>query len=347
MRLSICVFSFLLVSVPGLLGQNISKIQPSSAREGDPVEIVGSGFGSTPGKLTFGKKEAKPFRWTDTSIFTTVPRGVDVGHLTVTVTLPAAPGAAAAAAQSKADFTVEAPPFDVSHLQLITGVGATLAGLEATSYKVANDALSSANVGRKTPEILLGGGFILPWRRSGGWIEKAYCGAGDAQVGAARAAGQDPPEISDDCKPGGAYYHYRPWQAFVSIRFAPASDQTINGFVLGGSYRLTKYFSFIVGYSVTPVDEPSRGFRIAASQIVAANPTISPYSRYNANDILHADERPGVLDGFPLFIYDANGVTTQKLFPNSPTVTHYRSGIYFGVGIPLNLTTLFKPAAGK
>ena len=61
--------------------------------------------------------------------------------------------------------------------EVITGVGAVLAGVEATSYKTDNDALSAKNVGRKTPEILLGGGFILPWRKGGRWIEKAYCGS--------------------------------------------------------------------------------------------------------------------------------------------------------------------------
>src|SRR2546430_3760816 len=54
--------------------------------------------------------------------------------------------------------------------------------------------------------------------------------------------------------------------------------------------------------------------------------------------------KPGAFDGFPLFIYNANGVTTQKLFLASPTVTHHRSGTYFGVGIPVNLVSLFKPS---
>jgi len=95
--------------------------------------------------------------------------------------------------------------------------------------------------------------------------------------------------------------------------------------VLGGGYRITKYFSLVVGYSVTPVDEPSPGFRVAAAQVVSANPTISPYNRYNANDLLL--NKPGAFDGFPLFVYNASGVTTTKLFPNSPTVNHHRSGI--------------------
>ena len=111
--------------------------------------------------------------------------------------------------------------------------------------------------------------------------------------------------------------------------------------MVGGGYRITKYFSLLAGYSVTPVDEPTHGFRVAAAQVVAANPTISPYNHYNASDLLN--NKLGAFDGFPLFLYNASGVTTTKIFATSPIVTHYRSGIYFGVGIPVDLTKLFKP----
>lgn len=212
------------------------------------------------------------------------------------------------------------PEVDQSAFQLVTGIGAEVAGEEVTSYKVdtTNNALSQTNVGRKTVEILLGGGFILPWHIGGHWIENSYP--------------NDP-----------AYKNYRPWETFLSIRFAPASDQTINGFVVGGGYRITKYFTLLTGYAVTPFNEPTHGFRVAASQVVAANPTIFPYNHFNADDLLH--NRPGAFDGFPLFLYNANGVTTTQIFPTSPTVVHYHSGIYFGVGIPLNLTALFKPSS--
>lgn len=208
---------------------------------------------------------------------------------------------------------------DKKSFEVMTGVGAVVAGVEDTSYAINNDtnALAATNIGRKRIELLLGGGFIMPFHRGGKWIEKLY------------------PSDPD-------YKDYRPWETFLSIRFAPGTDQTINGFVVGGGYRITKYFSLLVGYSATPMDEPSPGFRLAASQIVANNPTIFPYSRYNATDLLN--NKPGAFDGFPVFIYNASGVTTQKLFLTSPTVTHYRSGTYFGVGIPLNLTPLFKPS---
>ncbi len=306
------------------------ELFPESAAPGDPVTITVKGFDATKAtSVMFAGKTAKFSASGSDSIGTVVPMGASQGNVAVTV----------GGGSVLKPFTVKPAEYDQSAFEVLTGVGAVLAGAEATSYKPANDAMAATNVGRKTPEILLGGGFILPWHRGGGWIEKSYCGASEDRH-AAKVNGQTVP---DNCLPGGAYDRYRPWETFLSIRFAPGSDQTINGFVLGGGYRITKYFSLMVGYSVTPVDEPSPGFRVAAAQVVAANPTISPYNRYNASDLLQ--NKPGAFDGFPLFLYTASGVTTTKIFPNNPTVTHHRSGIYFGVGIPLNLTALFKPSA--
>jgi hypothetical protein len=354
MQSSILVFLVCLLLSAGMSAQSISSVEPDSANVNDAVIIKGKGFGGTPGTVTVGGKQVKSPIWDDTSIIISVPMGAKSGDIVVTV---------AGGGTVRHAFVVKSPEYDQAVFEALTGVGAVLAGVEATSYKQANDALSSTNVGRKAPEILLGGGFILPWQRSGGWIERSYCGGRYERVKQKKAkeqkkaeeeqkkaeeeqkkAKEEPAAASDlteDCKPGGAYRDYRPWEAFLSIRFAPVSDQIINGFVIGGGYKITKYLSLMVGYSVTPVDEPSPGFRVAAAQIVAANPTVSPYNRYNASDLLN--NKPGAFDGFPLFVYNGSGQTTQKLFLTNPTVTHYRSGIYFGVGIPLNLTALFKP----
>jgi hypothetical protein len=328
------LFLFLLTAIE-VYGQapTITGVTPSSAIVGTSVTISGSHFGESQGSstVTFNGVAAKPTGWTATSIVVPVPAGAKDGNIVVTT----------AAGNASVPFTVQA--YDQRAFEVLTGVGAVLAGVESTSYKVdtQNNALSQANVGRKKIEILLGGGFILPWHRTGRWIEDSFCT--EAADKAHRTEARQKPE----CRTGGDidYKNYRPWEAFLSIRFAPASDQTINGFVIGGGYRITKYFSLLGGYSVTPVDEPSHGFRVAASQVTAANPTTFPYNHYNASDLLN--NKPGAFDGFPLFLYNANGVTTTKIFPTSPTVTHYRSGIYFGVGIPLNLTALFKPSGGK
>jgi hypothetical protein len=72
--------------------------------------------------------------------------------------------------------TDKKPEYDKKSLEVLTGVGAVLAGVETTSYKIdtTNNVLSQTNVGRKTIEILLGGGFILPWHKGGGWIERSF-----------------------------------------------------------------------------------------------------------------------------------------------------------------------------
>ncbi len=62
---------------------------------------------------------------------------------------------------------------------------------------------------------------------------------------------------------------------------------------------------------------------------------------YIALKLCHRINSPSV------FLYNASGVTTTKIFLGNPTVTHHQSGIYFGVNIPLNLTALFKPAGSK
>jgi hypothetical protein len=85
-------------------------------------------------------------------------------------------------------------------------VGATVAGLDETSYETDNDAFSATNLGRKRPELLLGGGFILPFRKGGVRIEKAYCGSDKEQ----REAAEVDQQPTDNCRPGGAYNHYRP-----------------------------------------------------------------------------------------------------------------------------------------
>jgi hypothetical protein len=267
---------------------------------------------SDPGKVTIGGTDADISSWEDTQILAVVPSGTTIGSPKVAVS------------HSKNDevtyqgkFEVKAPNYDKSAFEVITGVGASFLPIESTSYKLdaTNNALSQTNVGRKHLELLLGGGFILPFHL------KNYGGA-------------DPD-----------YKNFHPLEAFLSLRFAPGSDQAFTGFVVGGGWRVHKYFSLLVGYSLTPIDELSLGFRRAATEVVSANPTIFPYNHYSASDL--ATNKPGAFHGFPLFLYNASGVTTTRIFPTSPTVTHSHSGILFGVGIPVNLGALLKPSSGK
>jgi hypothetical protein len=291
----------------------IDSVKPDSASATQTIAITGSGFGDS-GTVSIGGTNAIFTSWGDTLILATVPDGLAMGTADVVVK------------HSEADksvyqgkFEVKAPNYDKSAFEIVTGVGSSFLPVESTSYKVdsTNNALSQTNLGRKHLELLLGAGFILPWKTK-------YPGK----------AVTDPD-----------YKNYHPFETFLSLRFAPGSDQTFTGFVVGGGYRIHKYFSLLVGYSLTPIDEPSAGFRRAASQVVAANPTIFPYNQYNANDL--ANNKVGAFDGFPLFLYKANGPTTTKIFPTSPTVTHAHSGIFFGVGVPINLGALLKPSKSQ
>jgi hypothetical protein len=209
---------------------------------------------------------------------------------------------------------------DASAFQLITGVGAVVAGDEFTSYSTNMNVLEAANIGRKTPEVLLGAAFILPWKRGG--FTSSYCA-----------------DNSDKCD-DPAYINYRPWEAFISVRFAPGTDQTVNGLVVGGGYRITKYLSLLVGYSATPTNEPGPGFRTAAAQAVASNSTIFPYKNFNPTAL--QNNNVGAFDGFPLLLYNSGGPTATPVFLGNPTITHFRSGIFFGVGIPINVGKLFQ-----
>jgi hypothetical protein len=244
---------------------------------------------------------------------------------------------------------------DTTAFELITGVGAVLAGANYTSYNVNNDVLTAANIGRKTPEILAGGAFILPWKAGRRWITSSYCdqeprtptdqSASDSDAKKPAKKKLTPSTASSNCAP--PYNDYRPWEVFLSLRFAPGTDQALNGFTVGGGYKITKYLSLLIGYSVTPVNEPSPGFRIAAADTVQKYPTIAPYNQYNPSALLN--NTPGAFDGFPTLLYNATGPTGTHIFLGNPTVTHFRSGIFFGLGVPVNLGKLFGsgPSAGQ
>jgi hypothetical protein len=301
-------------TTPPAPSASVDDFRPSAVSIGDALEIVGSGFGGDKGKVFIGDKEANVSSWTDKSILASVPGGISTGNTAVEVTL--SDGKTKVGSKTPAPtLTVKAPEYDQSAFEVLTGVGASFLPVENTGYKVdsTNNALSQTNVGRKHIELLLGGGFILPWVRLKG-------DHGDS-----------------------TYKDFRPLETFLSIRFAPGADQSYAGFVVGGGYRVHKYFSLLVGYSLTPIDEPTSGFRRAAAQVVAANPTIFPYNQYNSSDL--ASNKVGAFDGFPLFLYNSSGVTTTKIFPTSPTVTHFHSGIFFGVGIPVNFSSLLKPGS--
>jgi hypothetical protein len=127
----------------------------------------------------------------------------------------------------------------------------------------------------------------------------------------------------------------------VAIIQSPASD----GYVVGMSYKFNKAFAGLAGYALTPVQEPSPGFRAAAIQLVSQNPGVPAYQRFNVSD-LERNSR-NAYDGFPLFVQTAAGPTTTRVFVGDPTVVHYHGGFVIGVAIPISLRPALTGGQGK
>jgi hypothetical protein len=181
---------------------------------------------------------------------------------------------------------------------IVFGLGSLITDSAGQDYKNQNDTLIATSVGRSRPELNLGAAFRI--------------------------------KIPT---PSPASTKY-PWSAFVSVRVAPGSDKTVSGYVFGASYRVSRYLDALIGFSLSPTDEPSVGFRNAAIQVVQNNPTLDVYKRFVPDDMLH--NRPGAFDGFPLAVQNATGPIGQRVFPSDPFVTHYRGGLFVGVAFPFS-----------
>jgi hypothetical protein len=181
---------------------------------------------------------------------------------------------------------------------IVFGLGSLITDSAGQDYKVQNDTLIATSVGRSRPELNLGAAFRIKI-----------------------------PTPS----PAGTKY---PWSAFVSLRVAPGADKAVSGYVFGASYRVSKYLDALIGFSLSPTNEPSVGFRNAAIQVVQNNPTLDIYKRFVSDNMLH--NRPGAFDGFPLAVQSATGPTAQRVFPTDPFVTHYRGGFFVGIAFPFS-----------
>jgi len=187
---------------------------------------------------------------------------------------------------------------------LVLGVGSLIIKGGVTDYQLNDQAttLKSSNLGRATPQLLTGAAFRLPFGDFKSWTNRF-----------------------------GAH----PWYAFLSLKFSPQSSQTLNGYALGGSFKLAPAFSILAGYSLTPIQEPSPGFRAAAAQVVQLNPNVPVYQRFNPAAMLANAEN--AFDGFPLDVQSATGPTGTRVFAGDPTVVHYHGGFIIGVAIPISL----------
>lgn len=157
-------------------------------------------------------------------------------------------------------------------------------------------------------------------------------GCGKRQVGRITAAGGDP--TKNPCY--GEIWQRNPWNAFVSLKFAPSSSNPIKGYVLGGSFSIAHYMDFLVGFALTPVSEPSPGFRVVASQFVTAEQKQGLDMSFNPTAMLNNSSN--AFDGFPT----NNPTTGALIYAGNPLTTHYRGGVVLGVSVPIAFSAFLK-----
>jgi hypothetical protein len=253
---------------------------------------------------------------------------------------------------------------------LVVGIASLIVVSGSTDYSDQSNVIHSNYLGKATPQFLAGVSFrshlpnILPRYHGCPWDQKAPAATGATDT--TQTAGTSPPAGSqivktptvgtvaeqvkdvktiEDAlrakdKPGNACdyaepWQKRPWNAFVSVKFAPGASQTVNGFVFGASYAITKYLSALVGFSLTPINEPAPGFRTAAVQFVTAEQKQGQY--LNFNPIAMQNSSPNAFDGFP--VTDPTG---KLIYSGNPLTVHYHGGAVFGVSIPIYFSSVFK-----
>jgi hypothetical protein len=201
-------------------------------------------------------------------------------------------------------------------VDVVFGIGSLITG-NRTSYKVNSAAttpvLEGTLIGRASPQLLAGLAFQLPapslWRTQ--------------------------PKLGD------ANYH--PWHAFASLKFSTESGQTIIGYTFGITYRIMPYLDLLLGYTLTPFQDPAPGFRNAAVQAVQSNLALlaagktDPYVNFNGPAL--NNNRAGAFDGFPVQVAAGSNVGTvgQNLYNGSPLEPHYRGGVLIGISVPVSL----------
>ena len=119
------------------------------------------------------------------------------------------------------------------------------------------------------------------------------------------------------------------------MKFSPGSSQVLNGYVIGGSYAIAHYLNALIGFALTPVNEPAPGFRVTASQFVASQQKQGQYLNFNPVNMLNNAQN--AFDGFP--VTDPTG---KLIYQGNPLTVYYRGGVIFGVSIPIYFGSVFK-----
>jgi len=199
------------------------------------------------------------------------------------------------------------------------GVGSKVTSQSAADYSNNSNVLSKNGIGMQTPVFLLGASFQMPQFDRHFALRKLQSN-------------------------GNRFSGLAPTSIFANLQFAPNSTNVLNGYTFGFGYRLGSKESpldFLLGYAVSPYNEPSAGFRVAAAQVVIANAKLSNplpiYLRYDAAKILDFKDNPDALDGFPVLTQNPDGTQGAPIYSGNVLTTHYRGGLFLGLSFSYDL----------
>lgn len=212
---------------------------------------------------------------------------------------------------------------------LVLGIGSLLNGGSYNDYVEKNNIISSLNLGRSSPQYLVGVSMRIPFQGGTMFTHHAKWDTCYPDISKVKGSGEAPPQ-----PPGSAYcdlWRLHPWSAFLSLKFSPDSSQTLNGYVLGGTYQFAPYLSALVGFGLTPFAEPAYGFRVGASQYVAAQQKLGNLLNFDPDRMLANDKN--AFDGFSLLDPDQ-----KVIYVGTPLETHYRGGVVVGISIPFSFS---------
>jgi len=245
-----------------------------------------------------------------------------------TVVIQATQAAASNYAAGTQDATIVVAPAQPScnNCYASLGAGSVLNSTKFGDYNNSSNILQTTHLGSSTPQYTVGLAYKLPIYGPFAKVPQLHCGT-DAYTVA---------------YPEARSTYCFPLKAFVSLKFTPDASQTLNGFTFGLSHALASYngtplLDLMVGVSYTAFNEVSPGFQQAAintvtTQQAANNPY---YAQYNL-EALKANN-PTAFDGFPIQLLKADGTTGPLIYTASPLVSHYHSGLFLGVSIPILL----------
>jgi hypothetical protein len=206
-----------------------------------------------------------------------------------------------------------------SDFGIVLGLGSLVVGPQVADYTNESNVLHATSVGRATPQLLTGLSFRthIP-----GWLARCKV------PGPISATTGQPTRACEE-------WLEHPWSGFVSLKFSPGSSQIVDGFVLGGSFAIARYLQVLMGFSLTPINEPAPGFQTTAALFVEQEHAAGRALAFDPA-AMRANEKYA-FDGFP--VTDSNG---KLIYQGSPLTRHYRGGVLIGVAFPVYFKTAFQ-----